>query len=489
MVMKGSKKYLWRLVINDYPLYSVENCDSFKDFLMRINVQFGDSTAFRNWQDSWTYREFYSEVLKLLPSFPKNAHRLYAINSMSPYIFATLYFSIIISGNVAVLVDNIKDLQALNIQEKTYLIDDENIGDFYCEDKQLQLEEYKTNTQTVCTIACSSGTTSVVKGVMLSQENLLSDMIGGMRNYEYSKSSRYVNVIPYTHLFGIVADLLGPLYSGGEICFSDSQFDFFYNLRFFQPTNLNLPPALVNTIFSVLNSTRNFEFTTGGRLKKVMCAGASMNDDVNTLFEKYGMRVYAAYGLTECSPCVTLSRDYYYKVGSCGKVLDCCEIRIENDEILVRGKNVMLGYYSDPEATNLVLKNNWLYTGDLGYLDDDGFLFIYGRKTSLIVFENGNKIVPELLESKINQICGIKESFVFGRKEQSKTKLYIVLVVSGKVEERKLDDELRVFFSNKNLLEYISDFYFTKEPIPKNKLGKIIRNKIDDYIELFSCEK
>ena len=473
--MATRRKILWVIIMASYPLYSVEDCSTFSDFLIKINVQFGDSIAFCSKQNCWIYRDFYHEVLGLLPSFPKNAHYFYVISVTSPYKFAAVYFSVIISGNVAVLADS-ENLEKLNIQEELHMINDENICNFYCEKEQVQLEEYKTDNQDLCTIACSSGTTSVVKGVMLSQENLLSDMVGGMRNYKYAKGDKYVNILPYTHLFGIIADLLGPLSSGGVICFSYNRLDFFHNLRYFQPTNLNLPPALVNSIFDVLRSTGNFEFATGGNLRQVMCAGASMNDNVNTLFEKYGMRVYAAYGLTECSPCVTLSRDRDYRVGSCGKTLDCCQIRIENEEVLVCGKNVMLGYYKDSEATNLVLENGWLHTGDLGYLDEDGFLFIYGRKTNLIVFESGYKLLPELLESKINRIKGIKESVAISRTEQQKVRLDIMVVIDDTVKESKLKEKLRQLFGEESILEYVENIHFTQKQIPKNKLGKIVRS-------------
>ena len=124
-----------------YPLYSVEDCSTFLDFLIRINAKFGDSIAFRSKQDCWTYRDFYHEVLGLLPPFPKNAHYFYAISVTSPYKFAAVYFSVIISGNVAVLADG-ENLEKLNIQEELHMINDENICNFYCKKEQVQLEEY-----------------------------------------------------------------------------------------------------------------------------------------------------------------------------------------------------------------------------------------------------------------------------------------------------------------------------------------------------------
>ena len=309
---------------------------------------------------------------------------------------------------------------------------------------------------------------------MLSEENLLSDTIGGMRRYNYSMDSIYVNVLPYSHLFGLVADLLGVLYSGGMVCCIQNKLNFFGELQFFKPTNLNLPPIMVDAIYRMLLSTNSFTKATGGNLKKIMCAGAKMDDAMNEEFEKYGMFVYSAYGLTECSPCVAMNGELAHKVGSVGKVLPCCSVKIVDDEICVKGSNVMLGYYNNDEINSQIIKDGWFYTGDLGYLDMEGFLFLTGRKNSLIVFEDGRKILPELVEEEINKIKGVKESIVSPWNERNKTKILVKIVMDDMIETK----EINFLLEKLKIKSYVKDIYFSKEPLARNVLGKLIRNEV-----------
>lgn len=306
---------------------------------------------------------------------------------------------------------------------------------------------------------------------MLSQANLLSDMMGGMLLYEYPENAIYVNILPYTHLFGVIADLLGPLFSGGTICIPNDKIHFFESLRYYRPTNLNLPPALVNAIYAMLISTGSFEMATGGRLKKVMCAGAKLNDDVNELFSQYGLRVYSAYGLTECSPCVSMNRDHFYRQNSVGQVLPCCSVDIIDGEVTVVGKNVMLGYYKNKDATNKVLRDGRLYTGDLGYVDDDGFLYLIGRKNSMIVFEDGKKILPEIVENAICQLENIEECLILPEENNCKIKLNIYIVSDENVNNEDLKNVLKDF----NISNRIAEITIQRNKLKKNALGKIVR--------------
>lgn len=452
--------------MKNYPMYSVDEVGTFLEFILKIERKYSDNIAFKSINKQYTYGDFCNMVKSCVGALSSNKGKCFVIDTNNSLKFAVMYFAIVISGNIAVLMDE-QDLKYVDIKE--YEVISESDLDKILEYKSDYIED--SHNEDVCTIVCSSGTTSEKKGVMLSQANLLSDMRGGMLLYEYPENAIYVNILPYTHLFGVIADLLGPLFSGGTICIPNDKIHFFESLRYYRPTNLNLPPALVNAIYAMLISTGSFEMATGGRLKKVMCAGAKLNDDVNELFSQYGLRVYSAYGLTECSPCVSMNRDHFYRQNSVGQVLPCCSVDIIDGEVTVVGKNVMLGYYKNKDATNKVLRDGRLYTGDLGYVDDDGFLYLIGRKNSMIVFEDGKKILPEIVENAICQLENIEECLILPEENNCKIKLNICIVSDENVNNEDLKNVLKDF----NISNRIAEITIQRNKLKKNALGKIVR--------------
>ena len=448
--------------MKNYPMYSVDEVGTFLEFILKIERKYSDNIAFKSINKQYTYGDFCNMVKSCVGALSSNKGKCFVIDTNNSLKFAVMYFAIVISGNIAVLMDE-QDLKYVDIKEY------EVISESDLDKKSDYIED--SHNEDVCTIVCSSGTTSEKKGVMLSQANLLSDMRGGMLLYEYPENAIYVNILPYTHLFGVIADLLGPLFSGGTICIPNDKIHFFESLRYYRPTNLNLPPALVNAIYAMLISTGSFEMATGGRLKKVMCAGAKLNDDVNELFSQYGLRVYSAYGLTECSPCVSMNRDHFYRQNSVGQVLPCCSVDIIDGEVTVVGKNVMLGYYKNKDATNKVLRDGRLYTGDLGYVDDDGFLYLIGRKNSMIVFEDGKKILPEIVENAICQLENIEECLILPEENNCKIKLNIYIVSDENVNNEDLKNVLKDF----NISNRIAEITIQRNKLKKNALGKIVR--------------
>ena len=461
-MMNNMKQYQW---------YEVEECYYFSEFLDIITQKYGDMVVFENNEKRVKYSELKQEVQKYTSFFSNYTDTLFVINIKDCFVFTCVYFAAIISGNIAVLCDEKEAKNILNGQ-KYVCINDSYANIIRTEDSHAFVINNRKDK--CCTVVCSSGTTSQKKGVMLSQYNLLSDTFAGMRCYEYPKGAVYLNIIPYTHLFGIVADLLGPLYSGGCICYGNKM-DFFDNLRKYKPTNLNLPPALVNSIYKLLIATNDFEYATGGSLKKVMCAGAKMNDNVNDVFGKYGMRVYAAYGLTECSPCVSLSRDEFYKAGSCGMVMPCNNVEIIDGEIVVSGTNVMLGYFNDINATNKVLIDGKLYTGDLGNVDKDNFLYVTGRKNNLIVFSDGTKIMPEEVENEINCLTMVEESLVTTSDKTDCINICVVITMEAKIEI--VERDLKELLKKHNLRHRLNKLVIRYETLERNQLGKIVRRK------------
>lgn len=151
-------------------------------------------------------------------------------------------------------------------------------------------------------------------------------------------------------------------------------------------------------------------------------------------------------------------------------------VKIEDNEILVNGNTVMLGYWNDQQATNKVFKEGWLMTGNLGYIDDEGFLFLTGRKSNLIVFEDGIKLSPENLESEINNIPGVKECMVYSTINNERTTINVKVVVETE-QEVQVRNKIKEIAYEMQLTSRLRKIEFTKKELPKNKLGKIIRGR------------
>ena len=457
-----------------YPLYQVPPCASFAEFLETIYLRYRNRTAFEEEQTQWSYEELYDSVRKIIAQFGSKRGCYFCLTAEHPFLFCVAYLALVITGNIVVLTSGVertkhKDYPEINDSMVLHCLGETLMGDI----------PFFSEPDAICTVAQSSGTTSVAKGVMLSQKNLLSDMCAGMNCYEYPDGARYYHILPYYHLFGLVADMLAPLYSGGTICFSQNSYAFFRNLRQFHPDNLNLPPAMADILAQLLEKSEGKDIT-GGNLSKIMCAGSALTENTQSILIRYGIQALSAYGLTECSPCVSMSRDMDWKLGSAGVIIPCCEVRIVDGEITVHGENVMLGYWNDPDATRKVIRNGWLYTGDLGYLDEDGFLFLTGRKSNLIVFEDGTKLFPEMVEAEISCVPGIRECVILERKRNRRTMVELILCMDSSSSMMEPTHRARVLLEKHCLPGNILSVTLSKQPLARNRLGKLDRKRYSD---------
>lgn len=444
------------------------SCNSFYDFIVKINDWYGEIVAFKTTDKEWHYHDLYKAV-SIVSSTIETKQAVYCIDVKDPVLFFIAFMAVTISGNIAWLNDKA-------LSEKYVCVSDKDVQKMLNNAAVCRLEDRYERDQ-VSVVAQSSGTTSVSKGVMLSQKNILTNMVAGAREYDYHKGAIYYKVLPYQHLFGLVADLLGPLYSGGVICYSDDSINLFKYLNIFKPTHMNLPPVIVMMIEKMLLKSKNSAMVTGGRLKKIMCAGAAISRESQITLKKYGINVFAAYGLTECSPCISMNSESNHKDGSVGRILAGVNVKIVDNEILVSGNTVMLGYWNDQQATDKVFKEGWLMTGDLGYIDDEGFLFLTGRKSNLIVFEDGIKLSPENFERKVNSLPGVKECIVYPTEKDRRTTINVKVVVE-KAQKLLIKNEIKKIACTMQLSSRLRKIEFTSYELKKNKLGKIIRTQI-----------
>lgn len=383
----------------------------------------------------------------------------------------------------------------------------------------------------------TSGTGGDAKGVMLSHRNLCFNLSEMCRMFYLDEKDTFLSVLPLHHAYEATCGFLCPLYRGATVAFCEGLRHMTRNMREVSPTILLCVPLLLETIYRKIweNIRKNglekqveamLQMTSsipsdkirplsqkrlfadihksfGGGLRAIISGGAAADPEVIKGLRAFGFQAYQGYGLTECAPLVAINRDHFYNDASAGlatpnALLDICDA--QNDgigEIRYRGENVMLGYYGKPEATAEVIKDGWLYTGDLGYLDENGFLYVTGRKKNVIVTANGKNIFPEELEIALNKTPFVKESVVVGCKNAKKKDHDIIAVIypdfarleqsfGGHYTEAQLQLELKKAISGVNALvqsyKRISNFVIRREAFLKNSSQKIIRTGIAEEV-------
>lgn len=381
----------------------------------------------------------------------------------------------------------------------------------------------------------TSGTTDKSKGVMLSHKNICHDIMGVSQLLTADTRDSILSILPLHHTYECTAGFLTMVYLGVSIGFCEGLKHIQKNLQEYKPSIIMSVPLILENVYNKVEKKakkenkylklrfglfiapllaklgfkdiqkkmfREIHESLGGNLRLIISGASALNPKVSKAFRAMGFNLLQGYGLTECSPIVTVNRLEEYKDGSVGLPLPGVEIKIDNPgkdkigEILVRGNNVMLGYYKNEEATREVLKDGWLYTGDYGRIDKDGFLYITGRKKNVIVTKNGKNIYPEDIELYLNQSPYILESLVFGVDDpvENETRVCAQIVPKMETIEEELgrtptDEELHKIILaevkkvNKKLSSYKRIQHFD---IRKEEFAKTTTKKIKRYVELLS---
>ncbi len=214
----------------------------------------------------------------------------------------------------------------------------------------------------------------------------------------------------------------------------------------------------------------------GGNLKYMICGGAYLDKKYVKFFRSLGIEILNGYGITECSPVVSVNRNHHYKDGSVGQIVRNGKVKIVDGEIAFKSDSVMLGYYKDEAATKKVIKNGWFYTGDFGYLDKDNFLFITGRKKNLIILSNGENISPETIEEVLMRDKGVCEVIITSSDNKIIANIYPNEEYLG---DQEYFDKL-IYNYNKGLPKnrQIALVKLRTTEFPKNNNRKIVRSEI-----------
>ena len=312
-----------------------------------------------------------------------------AVAAADPVLWAAAFLGTCLGGRVA-------DLRPAGLCGGVRVLDDAALADASTAGAPggdaLDAFAERGDPQACCCIVSTSGTSGSGKGVMLSQAGLVADALSGMRAYAYPRGWRYLRVLPLSHAFGLVCDLLGPMLSGGCLCVPDSPLAALAQMPRLKVDAANVPPRFAAALLALLDAG---SYAGAGTLpKKLLCGGAGLPADVAAGLRAHGVAAYGCYGQSECSPCVSVNRDGWCLDGSAGVPLDCNEVRIARPdgrgagEIQVRGANVMLGYFDDVCATAAAFEDGWLRTGDVGRLRG-GFLFVEGRMDGKVSCDDG----------------------------------------------------------------------------------------------------
>jgi len=328
------------------------------------------------------------------------------------------------------------------------------------------------NHEEMCEMLFTSGTTGTSKCVMLCQKNIFAAANAAVDTVCFVQEDVVMSVLPVHHTYELMC-LLAEMIIGLETCINDSLRHILKNLALFRPTGMPVVPMILTTMYKkiwteaekkgmakklrlgIALSNKMLKLgidlrpklfasvheAFGGRLDHVICGGARLSPDLIYAFEELGIGVFQGFGITECSPLAAVEPYTARRPGSIGPAVPCCRIRVEPNgelsddgyplgELQIRGENVMLGYYNNPEANAEVFtEDGWFRTGDLGYMDKDGYCFITGRSKFVIVLENGKNVFPEEIEEYLDDIDLISECVVIGRKAKDGETVNLTAVV------------------------------------------------------------
>ena len=364
-----------------------------------------------------------------------------------------------------------------------------NNGKQLIEKGNKQFIENEVDSKAMSILLFTSGTTSKSKAVMLSQEAIAANISDMLMVEGLYPTDTNIAFLPFHHIFGSTG-MLVMLASGVKTVFPDGLRYIKQNLIEYKvsvfvgvpllvnkmyesiekeiekqgKTNLiNMATKLSNSLLKARIDVRRKIFKQvinqlGGKMRMIVCGGAPLDKRVAIKFNEMGIHLVQGYGLTETCPVISAENDYYVKSGSCGIPMRSTNVEIvnkDNDgigEIRVKGPNIMLGYYENEEATKAVLKDGWFYTGDLGYIDEEGFLYLTGRQKDVIVLKNGKKVFPEELEILVNKLPEVEESFIYGMPQKGDEKdpmIAVEIVYTEEAKKNNKEQELREILWNK----------------------------------------
>ena len=488
------------------------------------NIAIINKTEFRTFK--WTYKKLHTYIKKFSAFLQKNnikkGDKIAILGPNSPeYVIA--FLGSILNGTILVPIDirstdDFIEKITQQTQPKLFLTTKYKPTSIrtkkvYLENLEHILEPIKPskkqiviNQNDIVEIVYTSGTTGTPKGVILTHRNITSNINSLKQIVQLDQTYRFLSLLPLSHLFEQTVGLFSPINSGSSIVYISSlRPSTIMNALTERITNIVIVPRLLELLKNKIlaevkekNREKQFNFLlklskkTNFHLRKFLfppihkkfknirffiVGGAPLPQELEQFWEYMGFKIVQGYGLTECAPVISCNSPKERKQGSVGKILPNIEIKIKDNEILVKGNNITLGYYQNPTKTKQLFLKGWMRTGDIGYLKDS-FLYLKGRKKDMIVTPEGLNIYPEDIEQVLNRIEGVKESCVVFI--QQKIHAALLLNPSTKTKAKQIIQSANSKLSPK---QQIQDFtIWPQEDFPRTSTMKIRKNKVIEII-------
>lgn len=424
------------------------------------------------------------------------------------------------------------DIEDDEIQKLSDLI---KTGNKLLKEGNKQYEDVKIDDNKMSIMLFTSGTTDLAKIVMLSQKNICSNIYAYQAHFKMLPTDTLLSFLPIHHTFESSITILYGFYSGACVAFCDGLRHIQENLKEYEVSIFVAVPLVLETMYKKINKgiaeqgktklintmvkvsngllkchidVRKKLFKAindnfGGKLRIILYGAASLDKDTVIGFDNFGINSIQGYGLTETSPVLVAEGETKHRPGSCGYPLDNVVIKILNPdkqgigEIVAKGPNIMLGYYNDEKKTEEAFEDGWFKTGDYGYIDKDGFLFITGRKKDIIVLRNGKNVYPQELEFLINKLPYVAESMVFSRESSKTDTVLAAKIVYDKEtiqkafgEKEEKDYEKLIWKDIKEINKTLPTFKHIKQiTITDEPMSKTTTQKVKRYEEIKKAEK
>lgn len=345
------------------------------------------------------------------------------------------------------------------------------------EDSSLDIQDVASDDP--CVIVFTGGTTGRSKGALLSNKAIITGTLNGCYFYKNVFNQRYFLVLPLTHVFGLIRNLMTSLYTGSSLYICRDNKEMFREIQVFQPTILVLVPALAEM---ALNLSKQFgRNMLGDSVKAIICGAAVVAPYLVEEYKNYGIVLYPGYGLTESANLVSGNPESLSKPESVGLPYPNQELKIVDGELWLKGDNIMMSYDNDKEENELAFSDGWFKTGDLVRFDDEGFLYITGRIKEVIVLPSGENISPAELEARFNEQDCIQDSLVYLDNDVLAVQVYPRQVVLAKLGVENAEEYVKekVNEVNMNLLPYqrVNKIVIRDKDFERSPSMKILRDK------------
>lgn len=512
----------------------LNNVNNYKELIENSVKKYNSNIAFllteQGKEKKITYYQFFEDIKTVINIFDKYQikKQKVALISENRYEWCVIYFATVLSQNIIIPLDKgltKEELENLLIKSKAKII-------FFSKKQEVKLLEITTKVKTeikhyinfdktqfprlvqsytylinkgkqllnysqekICNIDSkntsiilyTSGTTGEPKGVMLSQYNICSNIMGIIKQVKIKQKNKLISILPLHHTYECTLGLILPIYCGATIYFSKGYKYLYKEIEEYKPTIMMGVPLIYEKLYKRLSQTNPKK---DGNAKKILRApirmlfsgAAPLDSKLIHELQKYKLKIYQVYGLTENSPVISIEGKKHRKIGSVGKVIPNIKYKIvkENEkgigEIVIKGPSIMVGYENSEKQTKEAIQDGWLYTGDLGYFDSKGYAYIVGRKKNVIVAKNGENIYPEELETKLNQISYVKESIVYEDNGQICAKIILEKEYRGKKNiEQKTKQKINTINEKMQAYKKIKKVIITNKELKRTSTNKIKR--------------